>query len=199
MTIPAPSLTYTCMPRPVIAHGPHAIAALQPDEIEDVRQWRNAQMDVLRQARPISPAEQTAYFKRAIWPQLASPQPDNILLGYHENGALIGYGGLVHMDWPARSAEVSFLLDPRLPGPISREQDLFIAFLGLVKTLTFKDLALVRLTTETYAIRPAHVRTLEAAGFALERRVQDQAEIDGRQVDSLFHGCNAAPNGQAGT
>ena len=180
---------YACLPRPHIARHNRAVRTIAPADIEPVRQWRNAQMAVLRQQHEISPAEQVAYFERQIWPTLADPQPHNLLVAYLLDGQLIGYGGLVHIAWDHRRAEVSFLLDPVRTHDLAGYRSDFLAFLQLMKTLAFDDLKLQRLFTETYATRQHHISVLEAADFRLEGRLRQHVRIDGQPVDSLIHGC----------
>lgn len=174
----------------MISYRGYKIRTVQPDDIECIRRWRNAQMVVLRQKREISTAEQLMYFEQQIWPSLDDPYPQNLLLAYFFNNQLIGYGGLVHIAWEHLRAEVSFLLDPaRVNDPLCNYVDDFLAFLELIKTLAFDDLNLQRLFTETYSTRVNHIRVLEAADFILEGVLRRHVILDGRPVDSLIHGC----------
>ncbi|MEQ8251850.1 GNAT family N-acetyltransferase [Oceanibaculum nanhaiense] len=190
-----PPATYACMPHPVLEAGTLSVRAVQKAEIEAIRQWRNAQIDVLRQAEPITPEQQEAYFATHIWPQFSKARPDTILVSYREEDRLIGYGGLVHVAWAHRRAEVSFLLDPVHIGDDKVVARYFSAFLGLMKRLAFADLGLNRLCTETYAIRPNYVAMLEENGFRREGVLRQHVWIDGQPVDSILHGC-LAENGE---
>jgi RimJ/RimL family protein N-acetyltransferase len=163
--------------------------AVQPEHIEAIRLFRNAQMDVLRQSALISPEEQVAYYAASIWPEMGRPQPKNILFTYLERDELVGYGGLVHVAWEHRRAEVSFLLEPRLAGAEKTYARYFSAFLRLIQSVAFEDLKLHRLFTETYATRTDHISVLESSGFALEGRMRDHVRIQDEPVDSLIHGC----------
>jgi len=178
------------MPRPALARGPYRIEAVQPAHIELIRVWRNRQMDVLRQSAVISEADQVRYYERHIWPTMSLPEPDNILVGYTEDGRLVGYGGLVHIAWAARSAEVSFLLDPALLPDATIYRRYHLGFLELIKRLAFEDLGMLALTTETYAHRRAHIGNLEAAGFRRVEVVADAVVIDGVATDSIMHRCS---------
>jgi hypothetical protein len=180
---------YLCMPRSRLERGVYAIEAVQPDQIEAIRCWRNAQIDVLRQTAPISPEQQIAYYAREIWPALEQPQPSNVLVSYFGHGSHIGYGGLVHIAWPHFRAEVSFLLDPAHAVEQDGADIDFINFLALMKELAFGDLKLHRLSTETYAIRPRHIAVLAACGFRQEGVLREQVYIHGKPVDSFIHGC----------
>lgn len=180
--------TYACLPRQHVEHHGHALLPVQPAHIEPIRQWRNAQMDVLRQSAPISADQQQDYFARHIWPTQSLAQPANLLLGLLHEGRLIGYGGLVHIAWQHRRAELSFLLDPQLSRNEARYAADFSAFIGLVAELAFDDLRFRRLFTETYAMRRHHIAVLEANRFQAEGVLRQHVLIDGAAVDSLLHG-----------
>jgi hypothetical protein len=90
-------ISYICMPRPVLSIGDLSVCAVQPQHIESIRQWRNAQMDILRQSAEITSDQQQAYYAKDIWPEMLSQQPKNILLIYLDQNIPIGYGGLVHV------------------------------------------------------------------------------------------------------
>lgn len=180
--------SYLCMPRKAISAGRFSITAVCAKHIEEIRRWRNAQLDVLRQTVPISSGKQAEYFAREIWPDKGVYEPSNILLIFTEDGRPIGYGGLVHISWEYRRAEISFLLDPEPPRQITEFEELFEVFLGLIRTLAFGDLGLQRLTTETFAIRDWVFRALERVGFVREGRLRQHVSVNGASVDSVLHG-----------
>jgi hypothetical protein len=180
---------YLCMPRSRLERGGYAIEAVQTNQIEAIRCWRNAQIDVLRQTAPISPEQQIAYYAREIWPAMEQPQPSNVLVSYFWDGNHIGYGGLVHIAWPHLRAEVSFLLDPVRAADLEEADIDFFNFLGLMKEMAFGDLRLHRLCAETYGIRPRHIAVLGACGFRQEGVLREHVYIHGKPVDSFIHGC----------
>jgi len=180
--------SYRVMPRPCLGDSTLLLRAIGPQDIEPVRQWRNAQMDVLRQTEPISPEAQVRYFAEHVWPDQDSPQPRQILLAIERHGELIGYGGLVHISWPYRRAEVSFLLAPHLEQDPESLSSLFSRFLVLVQEFAFADLGLRRLTTETYAHRSVHIGAMELAGHRLEGVLREHVLVDGKPTDALVHG-----------
>ena len=182
---------YLVMPRPRLEDGVLALRAVTPDDIESIRQWRNAQMDVLRQSAFITPEAQKRYFAEYIWPDKSFLQPRQILLAIERHRELIGYGGLVHISWGDQRAEISFLLAPLIESDSQVRAVLFSRFLRLVQALAFEDLKLSRLWTETFAHRADHLRTLEAAGFRFEGRLRAHTIICGRPTDSLLHGLLA--------
>ncbi|NJO77662.1 MAG: GNAT family N-acetyltransferase, partial [Cyanobacteria bacterium RM1_2_2] len=76
------------------------------------------------------------------------------------NGNFIGYGGLVHIAWEHRRAEVSFLLETKLSGTKSDYDSYFPNFLAMIKILAFNHLGFDRICTETYAIRKQYILIL---------------------------------------
>lgn len=181
---------------PVLTDGDLSARALEPEHIEAIRNWRNEQMDVLRQSRPISSSEQVAYFERAIWLDKASDTPANILLALYEGDRFIGYGGLVHLAWDYGRAEISFLLDSQMAGDEAVVERLFSRWLRLMQKLAFEHLGLSRLTTETYETRSLHLRLLDEAGFEREGRLREHVVVEGHKRDSILHGCLASDIGR---
>lgn len=187
----ADSVRYVVMPNPSISDGMLDLRAVQPSDIDAIRQWRNAQMDVLRQTTPISAEGQKRYFAEHVWSEIEKLEPSQILLAIESDGVLIGYGGLVHISWPNRRAEVSFLLTPDLEKKPGALTSLFSRFLVLLAQLAFEDLGLRRLCTETFAHRARHIAILEASGFRYEGCLREHVLIDGKPTDSLTHGLLA--------
>ena len=181
--------TYSCLGDWSLSEGEYSLSAIQPSHIERIRQWRNAQMDILRQTKTISSTEQRDYFTNHIWPSMILPTPPNILLSYFYKGKLIGYGGLVHISWRDLRAEVSFLLEPTR----SKDQKIYTAnfshYLNLIKRLAFNQLGFHRLFTETFDTRPQHIFTLEKSGFKQEGVMKDHIIINGEYTNSILHGC----------
>ena len=72
--------------------------------------------------------------------------PRQILFSFLHRQQLIGYGGLVYIDWQAKKAEVSVLFDL---SDRSEEQytEQLTAYLTLLKEAAFDDLGLHRLWT----------------------------------------------------
>jgi RimJ/RimL family protein N-acetyltransferase/predicted ATP-grasp superfamily ATP-dependent carboligase len=178
---------YACLEYQEIKDSSYILRAIQDDDIEDIRCWRNEQMDVLRQNERISIPQQQEYFERSIWPEMKSSTPQNILLTLFENGNRIGYGGLVHISWEHKRAEISFLLETSIALSIGKRSDLFSIFLKMVRRFAFEDLNLNKLTTETFDIRPDYVQVLEDSDFVFEGRLRNHVIIGSGYTDSLCH------------
>ena len=179
---------YKVMPRARVERGRLVLRAVAPQDIECIRQWRNAQMDVLRQSLFISPEEQERYFAAHVWPEMGSSTPKQILLSLETDGEMIGYGGLVNISWIDQRGEVSFLLNPAIERDLNQRSQIFLTFLETLKEIAFNDLQLCRIWTETYATREFHIKTLEAAGFQNEGCLRNHSIINGDQTNSIVHG-----------
>ncbi|WP_201981854.1 GNAT family N-acetyltransferase [Hymenobacter rubidus] len=171
----------------------YQLIPIRYEDREPIRAWRNAQLQVLRQAEPLTAEQQDAYFQRVVLPLFEQEKPGQLLFSLLHNGELIAYGGLVHLSWPDLRAEVSFLVDPARAADAATYRQDFRAYLRLLGQVAFEGLKFNRLFTETYDIRPAHVAILEAAGFRLEGRLRQHIQLaPGTFADSLMHGQLAA-------
>lgn len=188
---------YACLPVDGIARDDRRLVALRHGDMLDIMRWRNAQLAVLRQRDLLTADQQERYFQDVVAPSFAQRQPRQLLFTYLCGQEAIGYGGLVHISWEDRRAEVSFLVAPeRVENQEGYAQD-FSLYLSMIKELAFCHLGFMRLFTETYDIRNHHIRVLESSGFRLEGRLQAHVRIDGRPVDSLIHGCVLLADGAA--
>lgn len=182
-------MKYLCLNHGSYSSGEYSVTAIRELDIYLIKEWRNAQIAVLRQKRPLTNDRQKAYYNNVVRPSFEMGQPNIILFSYLLGSNCIGYGGLTNIDWNARRAEISFILDTdRIVDTRQYQQD-FGAFLSLMKRIAFDELGLNRLFTETYDIRPWHVAVLENNGFEFEGRLKQHVYIEGRLVDSLMHGC----------
>ena len=185
--------TYRPLPPADFRWKNYQLVPIRYEDREPIRAWRNAQLEVLRQAEPLTAEQQDTYFQRVVLPQFEQEQPGQLLFSLLQNDQLVAYGGLVHISWRDLRAEVSFLADPvRAAEPDTYRRD-FRAHLRLLGQVAFAELKFNRLFTETYDIRPAHVAILEEVGFQLEGRLRQHVRLaPDTFTDSLMHGQLAA-------
>ena len=180
--------SYKCLDRQEWSHESYGLKVISPDSIESIRLWRNMQMDVLRQTKQISKIEQEDYFNKYIWPDMSLEKPKNILLCFYFRDIFIGYGGLVHLAWEHKRAEISFLLNHQDATTVNIYTKHFMAFLKLIKNISFLDLRFEKIFTETYSIRSHHIQVLEESGMVLEGVLRNHVLVGDKFVDSLMHG-----------
>lgn len=180
---------YTCLARQHQAFEQYSVVPLRPDDILAIKDWRNAQLEILRQDKPLTDEEQHHYYQHVVVPTYSQQHPEMVLFSFLHDNRLIGYGGLVHINWQARRAEVSFLVEPSRRKQPSTYQNDFHAFFTIIKTIAFDQLRLHRLTTETFSFRYRTIQLLEQQGFTREGRLRQHVYHEGGYVDSLVHGC----------
>lgn len=179
---------YACLTQQSYLYKGYEIHPISPEDIQKIRVWRNSQMDVLRQDKEISVEDQIFYYKNNVWNEFSAANPKNILFGIHNEGELIGYGGLVHIAWEHSRAEISFLVDTKRIGIKSLYEEDFSAFLHMIKQVSFENLYFRKLFTETYATRLHHISILEKNGLMLEGILRHHVLIGDTFSDSLMHG-----------
>ena len=157
------------------------------EDIESIRIWRNAQREVLRQNEELTKEAQETYFATFVWPYKWVTDPSQVLYSFLEGPVCIGYGGFTHIDWVARRAELSFLLDPSRVADEDRYRRDFLFFLGEICKEARDRWDLHQIFAETFAFRQIHIQVLEDFGFQrmaiLPRRVHKRGEW----VDALIH------------
>lgn len=169
----------------------YQLVAIRPEDVENIRLWRNAQLDILRQKTLLTSEEQQAYFQKAIWPTFQEAHPPQLLFSFLLNQTCMGYGGLVHIDWENARAEVSFLVDPsRLAHPEGYKKD-FSHFLTLICQVAFLELNFHRLYGETFAFRKEQIAILENFGFKREGVLREHVFKCQQWQDSILHGLLA--------
>lgn len=179
---------YNCLTNQVIKENDSQVVPLREQDISIIKDWRNAQMEVLRQQVKLTDDDQQAYYTNVVVSSFTTPFPRIILFSFLENDQLIGYGGLTNVDWHAKRAEISFLSDPTRVSRAEIYEADFSLFLTLIKRAAFDDLKFNRLFTETYDIRPLHISILVKSGFQLEGILKEHVRIGGNFIDSLIHG-----------
>ena len=165
----------------------YEITSVRQQDALPIMHWRNAQIECLRQEEPLTEEQQLRYFRKVVAPTFAMEHPPMVILAYLQRGKLIGYGGLVHLDWDLRKGEVSFLLDPaRTEDKQSYGRELG-TFLSLLKRLAFNQLGLNRLTTEAYGNRTWHLAAIAGNGFRSEGILPQHVNKGGQWMDAHLH------------
>lgn len=168
--------------------GKYAVVPFREEDKYRIKDWRNQQMNVLRQKQMLTDKDQENYFLNFILPSFTQDEPRIMLFSFLENENCIGYGGLTNIDWECKRVELSFLVNPQRIGIQEMYTGDFSAFISLMKKIVFEELKFNRIFTETYDVRPLHVQILERNGFKPEGRMKEHTIVDGKFTDSLLHG-----------
>ncbi|MDB4144774.1 GNAT family N-acetyltransferase [Flavobacteriaceae bacterium] len=165
--------------------GNYTITPLRYEDRLDIMRWRNEQIYHLRQNQPLTEVDQNNYFKDVVKAQFSQKRPNNILFSFLKNDVCIGYGGLVHINWTDKNAEISFIMDTSFEE--NYFQDYWTSFLGLIEKVAFLDLKLHKIFTYAYDIRPNLFKVLLQASYLEEARLIEHCFFEDKFIDVLIH------------
>ena len=133
------------------------------DDRYTIMKWRNEQIYHLRQKKKLSKYDQDKYFEEVVLRQKEEDNPDQILFSFLKKNKLVAYGGLVHINWNEKEAEVSFVMKT------SHEEKNFNLywdyFLKLLESIVLKHTNLITLCTYAFDLRPQVYKVLEKNKF----------------------------------
>jgi RimJ/RimL family protein N-acetyltransferase len=151
----------------------------------DILKWRNEQIYHLRQEKLLTEIDQENYFKNVVNKSFQKDKPSQLLFSYLEGETCIGYGGLVHINWTDRNAEVSFIMNTEL------ENEYFSmhwqVFLDLIEQVAFKDLKLFKIFTYAFDVRPKLYKVLEEEDWLKEAVLKRHFCLNGNFKDIIIH------------
>ena len=154
---------------------------------EQIRLWRNSEQNLLRQSGDIGYFQQKLYFLKSVFLEKFKEKPRNILFSISDGQILVGYTGLVHIDWENNRAELSFLLDPKFKKNDPVDCEIFYEWLDFASYVAFFKLNLSKITTETFEHRKSYCTALENYGFEREGYLKWQYINGSEHVSSYLH------------
>ena len=87
-----------------------------------------------------------------------------------KNGECIGYGGLVHINWIDRNAEISFVMETILEH--NRFGEIWSEYLSLLEQVAFCELKMHKIFTYAFDIRPDLYPVLLKSNFSLNCNIE---------------------------
>ena len=151
----------------------------------EILEIRNQQLYHLRQSKPLTKVAQEHYFANTINLLFDLEQPNQVLFSFFENNNFIGYGGLVHINWIDKNAEISFVMKTQF------EQNYFSKYwsnyLKLIEKVAFDDLNFHKIYTYAFDLRPRLYQVLEEANFREEARLKEHCYFDDTFIDVVYH------------
>lgn len=173
------------MSTPIIQSNNLFFTSLRRDELIKIMEWRNSQMNILRQFKPLTEINQNSWFENI------STDPSQIIFSIYEKvndeSILIGYCGLTNICYKNRTGEISFLLDPEKGKLNSEYINYFKTVLTLLTTFAFNSLNLNKIFTETFSFRKVHISVIEEFGFYHEGTLREHIFENGKYCDSFIH------------
>jgi RimJ/RimL family protein N-acetyltransferase len=176
---------YKSLSQNVFQFQDYQLVPIRDNDMFDIMKWRNEQMYHLRQNKLLTIDDQKLYFENVIVSLFEEQQPNQILFSFLHNGSCIGYGGLVHINWLDKNAEISFVMNTEF------ELDCFSkfwhTFLHLIEQVAFDDLFLHKIYTYAFDLRPHLYDTLESFGYLREAILSEHCFFHNKYIDVLLH------------
>jgi hypothetical protein len=176
---------YIALKKQVVVLGRYSIVPIRHEDRHLIMEWRNEQMYHLRQEKLLTKEMQNEYFTNVISKIFEQDHPEQILFSYLKDSECIGYGGLVHINWNDKNAELSFIMKTELE-EIEFELH-WKNFLKMVNEIVTNDLCLIKTYTYAYDLRPKLYNALEDSYYKLEARLIKHKNINNNFVDVLIH------------
>ncbi|MFM2225828.1 MAG: hypothetical protein RJA07_2030 [Bacteroidota bacterium] len=180
---------YTCLKQQTFFKNNYSITAIRDEDKYAIMQWRNEQIDILRQAKPLTKADQESYFENVVAKLFTQEKPTQLLFSFFENGKLIGYGGLVHIDWESKNAEISFLLETSRNADDATFANDFTPYLQLLIQISKAELHFFKLHTTFYNLpeRMLYKKIVEQERFVKEAVLENHKLINGQLEDVYIY------------
>lgn len=177
--------TYKALNKQVHSEGIYSIVPIRFEDRIEIMKWRNEQLFHLRQNQPLTNEVQDKYFEEVVIKLFDQRQPNQILFSFLENEKCIGYGGLVHINWIDKNAEISFVLKTEL------EEDYFQKhwniYLGLIEKVAFEELNFHKIYTYAFDLRPHLYSIFLTSGYCEEARLKEHCFFEDNFVDVVIH------------
>jgi RimJ/RimL family protein N-acetyltransferase len=183
------SRTYKCLPQTEFTYKENKLLAIRDEDKDLIMKWRNEQINILRQKDLLTAEKQNEYFKNVVEKLFEQEAPNQLLFSFFENNKLIGYGGLVHIDWESRNAEISFMVATERNKNEEVFSGDFLAFLNIIFYIAFDYLQFIKLHTTFYdtVYRIFYKKVIEEFGFIKEGKLKDHILINGQIEDVCIY------------
>ena len=160
-------ISYKILKKKIICSNNFKLKSLRSQDRYKIMRWRNEQMYHLRQTKKLTKKDQDLYFKDTIYKQFSQDKPEQILFSFLENDICIGYGGLVHINWKNKTAEISFLIDTNKEKVFYKKY--WKNFLTMIESVAFKTIKLDEIYTYAYDLRKHLYPVFEKSGFVFKK------------------------------
>lgn len=159
---------------------------MEKEYLSRIKDWRNAQIEVLRQTKLLTDHDQEEWFRRI------SHDDRQVVFAIKESDTrndplLIGYCGITNIDFQESKGEISFLMDDKRAKNDKLYREDFLSVLYMLCLDGFERFKLDKLYTETYIFRVYHIAILEKFGLQKNGILKDRKIINERHWDSVIH------------
>ncbi|HNP33345.1 MAG TPA: GNAT family N-acetyltransferase [Flavobacterium sp.] len=176
---------YKCLSNTKFETNGFHIEPIRDEDKYEIMSIRNEQIYHLRQAKPLTVEVQENYFATVVSDLFNQEKPNQLLFSFFLNETFIGYGGLVHMNWIDKNAEISFVMKTEL------EEDHFIEYwsnyLKLIEQVAFKEIGFHKIYTYAFDLRPHLYEAMVLSGYYEEARLKEHCYFNSKFIDVVIH------------
>jgi len=176
---------YKPLSKQTFCYNEYQIVPIRDEDKYDIMKWRNEQIYHLRQSNPLDKKMQDNYFNNVITKLFNKDEPNQILFSYLENGICIGYGGLVHINWIDKNAEISFVIKTELEKKHFKKH--WDIYLNLIENVAFNELNFNKIYTYAFDFRPKLYKILESNNFSKEAILRNHIKVQNNFFDIVIH------------
>jgi RimJ/RimL family protein N-acetyltransferase len=177
--------SYKCLQVNEFKGENYSIVPIRYQDRFNIMKWRNEQIYHLRQEKLLTIEDQEKYFSNTIKSLFNDKNPNQLLFSFLENGICIGYGGLVHINWIDKNAEISFIMNTDLEKESFKKN--WIAYLKLIEKLAFEEINLHKIYTYAFDLRPKLYAALLEANYIEEVRLKEHCHFHDNYIDVVIH------------
>jgi len=175
---------YKCLKNQSFEKGKYKIVPVRYKDRFDIMKWRNDQIYHLRQEKLLTKDDQNQYFNLIIKNLFSEHFPKQILFSYIKNNICIGYGGLVHINWKDKNAEISFIMNTDLENNFKFHWE---TFLNMLEKVAFEDIILKKVFTYAFDLRPHLYIALEKCGYIKEAELKEHFLFEKKFKSVVIH------------
>ena len=176
---------YSCLSQNEFVIKDYKLVPIRYEDRFAIMKWRNEQMYHLRQDKPLTEKSQDDYFNGTVAKLFDNEKPNQILFSYLLNGNCIGYGGLVHIDWIDKNAEISFIMNTDL------EENHFhfhwSTYLKMIESLAFEELGFHKLYVYAFDLRPHLYKVLLGSNYFRDAILKEHCCFDNQFIDVIIY------------
>lgn len=176
---------YKCLSQTNFKFQDFHFEPIRDEDKMEIMTIRNEQIYHLRQAKPLTKEDQEIYFSSVISSLFVIDYPSQLLFSFFYKNDFVGYGGLVHINWMDKNAEISFVMKTEL------EKDFFTFywsnFLSLLELVAFEELKFHKIFTYAFDLRPHLYEAVESSGFKKEAVLKEHCLFNGKYIDVVIH------------
>ncbi len=176
---------YKCLKNQVFENENFGLIPIRDTDKYDILEIRNSQIEHLRQDKPLTKENQENYFANVVSKLFDEEKPTQLLFSFLKNDEFVGYGGLVHINWIDKNAEISFIMKTEIQ---AKNFEIFwINYLELLEKMAFQELNFHKIYTYAFDIRPKLYLALEKSGFNQDARLKEHCLFNDKFIDVVIH------------